>query len=187
VAAAAGGSPTCHQSQGEYGRAVLLHEEALAMLRRRLPEDHPHITTSLDDPADCHASQGEYGKAVLLHEEALATRWRRLLTEDHPDIATPLNNLATCRESQAEYSKAVLVHGELLALVMRRWPGDAAVAAAGGLSGHRHLPEGRRHHQSQGEYGKTVLLCEEALAMQRRLLPENDDGVGWPWVTTPGR
>jgi predicted TPR repeat methyltransferase len=48
---------TCHESRGEYGKAVLLHEEALAVRRRLLPEDHPHIAASLVGLATCHRSQ----------------------------------------------------------------------------------------------------------------------------------
>jgi tetratricopeptide (TPR) repeat protein len=75
---------SCHESLGEYGKAVRLHEEALAMERRLLPEDHPDIATSLDNLATCHERQGKYGKAVLLHEEALAIQQQSLL-EDHPE------------------------------------------------------------------------------------------------------
>jgi tetratricopeptide (TPR) repeat protein len=101
--------------RGDHKEAAALLEEALAMQRRLLPEDHPDIATSLNNLANCHESQGEYGKAVLLHEEALAMQ-RRLLPEDHPDIATSLNNLASCHESQGEYGKAVLLHEEALAM-----------------------------------------------------------------------
>jgi hypothetical protein len=42
-----------------YGKAVRLHEEALAMRRRVLPEDHLDTASSLNNLALCHRSQSE--------------------------------------------------------------------------------------------------------------------------------
>jgi tetratricopeptide (TPR) repeat protein len=159
----------CLSSLGEYGKAVLLHENALVMKRRLLPEDHPDIASSLVGLASCHGKQREYGKAVLLLQEALAKR-RRLLPEDHPDIASSLMGLASCHGTQGEYGKAVLLHEEALAMKRRLLPED-----------HPHIAASLSNLgiclKRQGEYGKAVVLHEEALAMQRRLLPENHPDI----------
>jgi hypothetical protein len=158
---------TCHSDQGEYGKAVLLQEEALAVERRLLPEDLPNIARSLNNLANFHSHQGEYGKAVLLNEEALAVQ-RRSLPEDHPHIATSLHNLANCHADQGEYGKAALQHEEALSVRRRRLPEDHLDTA----SSLHHLAN---CHRRQGEYGKAVLLHEEAL----------ECGGGCYRVTTP--
>jgi serine/threonine protein kinase len=154
----------CLLKRGDYRAATALLEEALQLLRRFVPKDHPDIATSLSNLAKCHESQGEYGKAVLLQEEALMMM-RRLLPEDHTDIASSLSNLANCYAGQGEYGKAVLLQEEALAMQRRLLPEDHPDLATS-------LNNLASCHYRQGKYGKAVLLHEEALAMQRRLLPE---------------
>jgi tetratricopeptide (TPR) repeat protein len=155
--------------RGDHEEAVALLEEALAMKRRLVPEDHPNIATSLTNLASCHFSKGKYDKAVSQYEEALAMQ-RRLLPGDHLDTATSLNNLASCHHDLGEYGKAVALLEEALAMQRRLLPEDHPSIASS-------LNNLASCHKSQGEYGEAVLLQEEALAMQRRLLPEDHPDI----------
>jgi tetratricopeptide (TPR) repeat protein len=156
-----------HQSRREYGKAVSLHEFALAMMRRSLPEDHPDIATCLNNLALCHSGQREYDKAVSRHEEALVLRKRRALPEeDHPDIASSVYNLANCHQGQGEYGKAVFLHEKSLAMRRRLLEEDHPDIASS-------VRELAKCYFSQGEHGKAKLLHEETLARQRRLLGED--------------
>jgi tetratricopeptide (TPR) repeat protein len=66
----------CNQSQGEYGKAVRLYQEALAMRRRLLPEDHPDIADSLNNLAICNTSQALRLKEMRAMK--LRTIWHRV-------------------------------------------------------------------------------------------------------------
>ena len=76
----------------EYGAAKRSHEQALAILRKSLPPDHPDIATSLNNLGNVQRELREYAAAKQSHEDALAIR-RKSLPPGHPDIAYSLRNL----------------------------------------------------------------------------------------------
>ena len=83
-----------------------MYVEALAMVRRALPEDHPDIAQSLNNLALLHKGQRRYKEAEPVYVEALAMR-RRALPEGHPDIALSLWNLALMYKTMKQYEKAL--------------------------------------------------------------------------------
>jgi non-specific serine/threonine protein kinase len=154
-AGALNGAGNLAWAQGEYGRAAVLHEEALAL--RRALGDTWGIANSLGNLASELAYQGEYARAAVLLEESLAL-FRAL--RDRQGVAHQLANLGGVAYIQGEYARAVALHEEALAL--RRALGDTGGTAASlnYLGNVAHM---------QGEYGRAAALHEEALALHREL------------------
>jgi tetratricopeptide (TPR) repeat protein len=82
-----------YKSQGRYAEAQPLYLQALELWKRLLGEEHPAVTTSLNNLAGLYKSQGRYAEAQPLYLQALELR-KRLLGEEHPAVASTLNNLA---------------------------------------------------------------------------------------------
>ncbi len=102
-----------YNNQGRYSEAEPLYQQALAIRRRLLGEEHPDVATSLNDLAYLYYNQGRYAEAEPLLQQALAIR-RRLLGEEHPDVATSLNNLALLYNNQGRYAEAELLYMQAL-------------------------------------------------------------------------
>ena len=84
-----------YQSQGRYGEAEPLFEQALQLRREVLGERHPDTLTSLNNLAGLYERQGRYGEAEPLYEQALQLS-REVLGDSHPDtLATQLNSVVT--------------------------------------------------------------------------------------------
>ncbi len=81
-----------YDNQGRYSEAEPLLQEALAMSKRVLGDEHPDVATSLNNLALLYDNQGRYSEAEPLYQEALAMR-KRVLGDEHPDVATSLFNL----------------------------------------------------------------------------------------------
>ena len=88
-------------SRGQYGQALTLEEQVLAIRRRVLGDDHPNTLTSMNNLAETRRALGDLQGARDLHEQALAAR-RRVLGDDHPDTLTSMNNLAAVRRELDE-------------------------------------------------------------------------------------
>jgi tetratricopeptide (TPR) repeat protein len=146
-----------------------MYVEALAMMRRALPEDHPDIATSLNNLALLYDGQRRYEEAEAMNVEALAMR-RRALPEDHPDIATSLNNLAGLYDEQRRYKEAEAMYEEALAMWRRALPEDHPDIATS-LNCLAML------YKEQGRHEEAEAMYVEALAMQRRALPEGHPSI----------
>lgn len=105
---AAGGLAT---RQGDYGRAVALCEESLALYRQA--GDRRGIADTLNGLGVLAFDQGDYPRARLLPEESLAIR-RDLA--DHRGLAASLNNLGLVATQQSDYVAARRSYEEALQL-----------------------------------------------------------------------
>jgi predicted ATPase/transcriptional regulator with XRE-family HTH domain/Tfp pilus assembly protein PilF len=142
-------------SQGDYTRAVALHEESLA-LRRELGDEWG-IAASLNNLAIVACEQGDYTRGTALNQEALAMR-REL--GDMRGIAISLNNLGLVASDQGDYTRAIALHEESLALT-REMGNKVSIATSlnnlGLVAFH------------QGDYARAAALHQEALALKREL------------------
>ena len=59
------------RSQGDYAKALLLHEDCLAQRRASLGANHPDTLSSMNNLATLYYSQGDYAKALIFYEEAM--------------------------------------------------------------------------------------------------------------------
>jgi tetratricopeptide (TPR) repeat protein len=98
-----------------YDEAEPLYQQALAIMRERLGEQHPDTATSLNNLAGLYQAQGRYDEAEPLYQQALAIRKARL-GEQHPDTATSLNNLAGLYQAQGRYDEAEPLYQQALAI-----------------------------------------------------------------------
>jgi tetratricopeptide (TPR) repeat protein len=158
-----------YQSQGRYGEAEPLFQDALAMSKRLLGEAHPSVATSLNNLAMLYFNQGRYGEAEPLLQDALAMR-QRLLGDEHPSVATSLNNLAGLYDNQGRYGEAEPLLQDALAM-RQRLLGDEHPDVASSLNNLALL------YDNQGRYGEAEPLFQDALAMRKRLLGDEHPDV----------
>ncbi|WP_287131357.1 tetratricopeptide repeat protein [Candidatus Cyanaurora vandensis] len=104
-----------YESQGRYEQAEPLYEQALALSRKLLGEEHPAVASSINNLAALYDSQGRYEQAEPLYVQALALR-RKLLGQEHPDVATSLNNLGAFYYERGRYQEAEPLLVKALAL-----------------------------------------------------------------------
>lgn len=149
------GVATLAMRQGDYGRALALHEECLA-LQRRL-DDRRGIAVTLNQLGIVAQEQGNYARAVVLHEESLAQH-RTLGSQT--GMAAALNNLARVAAFQANYARATALFRESLAL--RKALGDTQGIALVLMN----LGDQARE---QGRYAEANALGEESLALGQKL------------------
>nr|MDJ0601048.1 CHAT domain-containing protein [Crocosphaera sp.] len=82
------------------------YQEALAIRKQKLGENHPSTAQSLNNLAGLYSFQGRYTEAEPLYQEALAIR-KQKLGENHPSTANSLNNLAFLYQAQGKISQAM--------------------------------------------------------------------------------
>ena len=82
-----------HFARGLYALARNANEQAFALARRVLGEQHPHTLASMNNEAVMLYAQGDLAGARALQEQALAA-CREVLGEQHPHTLTGMNNLA---------------------------------------------------------------------------------------------
>ena len=91
--------------QGKFNAAIPLAEQALAIRKHILGENHPDVATSLNNLAKLYHDQGRYTEAEPLYQRSLQIREAQL-GKDHPHVATSLNNLAALYRAQGRYPEA---------------------------------------------------------------------------------
>ena len=84
-----------HRVSRRYGRAIRLHQEALAERERTLGPDHPETLRSCTALANSFYAAGYYPEAIELFQETL-TRRERTLGPEHPDTLRSRGSLGNC-------------------------------------------------------------------------------------------
>ncbi|MBD2095338.1 tetratricopeptide repeat protein [Trichocoleus sp. FACHB-591] len=154
-----------YKSQGRYEEAEPLYVQALALSKRFLGEEHPHVAQSLNNLANLYQFQGRYEEAEPLLMQALAL-YKRLLGEEHPDVALSLNNLGGLYKSQGRYEEAEPLLMQALALY-KRLLGEDHPDVATSLNNLAYL------YKSQGRYEEAEPLLVQALASAQQCLGNN--------------
>jgi tetratricopeptide (TPR) repeat protein len=151
--------------QGKYNEAILLAEQALAIRKQQLGDNHPLTAQSLNNLALLYRVQGRYSEAEPLYKQALAIR-KQQLGDNHPDTAASLNNLAALYQSQGRYSEAEPLYKQALA-IRKQQLGDNHPNTAASLNNLAAL------YQSQGRYSEAEPLYKQALAIRKQQLGDN--------------
>jgi tetratricopeptide (TPR) repeat protein len=144
---------SCHQSLGDYRRAIDLHTEALAIDRETGNRDGE--AASLSNLGTCHQSLGDYRRALDLHTEALAI-YRE--TGNRDGEAASLTNLGTCHQSLGDYRRALDLHTQALAIDRETGNRDGEAASLSNLGAC---------YYSLGDYRRALDLHTQDLAIDR--------------------
>ena len=151
--------------QGKYNEAIPLAEQALAIRKKVLGDNHPNTARSLNNLAGLYESQGRYSEAEPLYKQALAIK-KQQLGDNHPSTATSLNNLAELYRVQGRYSEAEPLYQQALA-IRRKQLGDNHPNTARSLNNLASL------YQNQGRYSEAEPLYKQALAIFKQQLGDN--------------
>jgi predicted ATPase/DNA-binding SARP family transcriptional activator len=143
------------QVQGDYPRAILRYEEALALLREA--GDVPATARPLSALGTLAYERGDFTRAAALHGQALLVQ---RAGGDSAGIATSLNNLAIVAANQGHYARATALYEEALAL--HREMGNG-LGVAQSLDGLGWIATRR------ADYPTAMALYEESLALRRDL------------------
>ena len=148
--------------RAQHSEAEPLLQNALAMRKKLLGDEHPSVATSLNDLATLYEKKGLYSEAEPLFQEALTMR-KRLLGNEHYDIAQSLNNLAGLYVNRGRYNEAEPLLQDALAMT-KRLLGDEHSDVASSLNNLATL------YVKQGRYKEAELFYQDALAMRKKLL-----------------
>ncbi|MCA2630734.1 MULTISPECIES: tetratricopeptide repeat protein [unclassified Microcystis] len=151
--------------QGKYNEAIPLAEQALAIRKKVLGDNHPDTAQSLNNLAELYTVQGRYSEAEPLYKQALAII-KQQLGDNHPYTATSLNNLALLYQSQGRYSEAEPLYKEALA-IRKQQLGDNHPDTAASLNNLAEL------YRVQGRYSEAEPLYKQALAIWKKQLGDN--------------
>jgi tetratricopeptide (TPR) repeat protein len=149
---------------GDYVQAETHYQQALAIQRTLLGEQHPDIATSLNNLAVLYGDTGNYAQAESLSRQALAMR-RAVFGEVHPEVAASLNNLAALYASMGDYAQAEPLYRQAVE-IWRTSVGEGHPNVATSLSNLASL------HESMGDYVLAEPLLEQALVIRRTALGE---------------
>ena len=86
--------------------AVDLAEQAVAIRRRELGEDHHQTRIAMGNLAQAYEDAGRLDEAIKLNEQVMASL-RIKLGEDHPDTLNSMNNLALAYTEAGRPERAI--------------------------------------------------------------------------------
>ena len=104
-----------YKTLGDFARAELLYQRALAICENVLGPEHRNTARSLDNLAALYQALGEFARAEPLHRRALAI-CEKTLGIEHPDTAQILNNLAALYEARGDSARAEPLYRRALAI-----------------------------------------------------------------------
>ena len=154
-----------HWLLGDYYRAEPLYEEALAIRKKALGDEHPDYAASLNNLAALLEATGRYEEAEPMFREALAIR-KKALGDEHPDYAASLNNLAALLEATGRYKEAEPLYEEALA-VTKKTLGEEHPNYAASLNNLAGLLK------AAGRSEEAEPPLREALAIHKKVLERN--------------
>jgi non-specific serine/threonine protein kinase/serine/threonine-protein kinase len=140
-------------------------EEALAIRRRMLGEDHPDTLTSISETGLLMGAQGKLAEAEPYHREALDKR-RLVLGDEHVDTLRSIHNLGALLQEQGKLKEAEPLYREALEK-RRRILGEEHRDTLTSLSSMGYLLEALGEREQAGPYYR------EALEKRRRVLGDD--------------
>jgi tetratricopeptide (TPR) repeat protein len=149
-----------------YAEARLLCERALAIRKKVLGPEHPHVAGSLNALGFAIEREGHFVAARPFYERALAIN-EKVLGPEHPLTAMNIHNLARLLSQQGDFAKARLLQERAVGLAEKVW-GPEHPYTITSLINLAHLL------LSQGDLAGGRLLHERMLAISENVLgPEH--------------
>jgi len=148
--------------EGEYPKALVLHNKALAIREKILGLEHPDTATTYNNIAALYDNQGNHPKALGLYNKALAINEKALGLE-HPDTATIYHNIAGVYNNQGNHPKALGLYNKALAIREK-------------ILGLEHPDTATTYnniagvYDNQGNYTKALELYNKALVIYEKVL-----------------
>ncbi|MGZ8843011.1 MAG: tetratricopeptide repeat protein, partial [Pyrinomonadaceae bacterium] len=156
-------------NESNFAAAERPAQEALAIRRTLLGNEHTDVLDSLNTLATVIYSKGDLTTAEQLFREALTLR-RKLFGEDHPDIASYINNLGFLLYEKGDYQSAEPLFRDALAR-HRRLRGKDDPTTATSINNLALVL------QNQSRYDEAEPLFREALEIRRKAFGEEHAGV----------
>ncbi|WNG52133.1 serine/threonine protein kinase [Archangium minus] len=154
--------------KGDYQASLKDAQEALAIQRRLLPEDHPDLAQTLNDAASTCTSLSLYDEAREYHERALAIR-EKAFGSRHPKVAISLFNLGLVFQITEKSEEAEARYRRSLEIMEQASLGEHPLVA-------RLLMAIGRLEIRRGEEERAFQVHERALALAEKLHgPEHPD------------
>src|SRR5690606_33721790 len=97
-----------------FGDAVPLLREAVAMQRALHDGPHPELAEAVNNLGFVAGEVGEYAESEQLFREALAMKRVLYRGEAHPEVAMGLNNVAVVLHDQRKYAEAEQLYREAI-------------------------------------------------------------------------
>ena len=155
-------------SQGEYGRALLLRQDALSITEAALGPDHPDTATRLGNLAVTYWNLGRYAEALPLEERALSIT-EAALGPDHPRTAIRLSNLAATYRDLGRYAEALPLDERALSITEAALGPDHPDTAIS-------LSNLAATYNDLGRYAEALPLQQRALSITEAALgPDHPD------------
>jgi len=148
-------------SAGKSREALPLAEEALAIRKKVLGEEHPDYAVSLHNLAALYSAMGDYARAEPLYRQALEI-WKKVLGEEHPHYAFSLNTLAGLYDSMGDYARAEPLYRQALA-IWKKVHGEEHQDYATSLNDLAVL------YKSMGDYARAEPLYRQALEIWKKV------------------
>jgi len=175
------------EKQGQFREAMELVEQALAIRRRVLGDEHRYTITALERLSTINTELADFAAAQAGLEEALALR-SKLLGEQHPDVATDMASLGILSRQMGDFARAeqmylavlerdIELYGEISTETATAMNNLAVLYEDMGRPG-RALPYARRayelHTQLQGEKHLDSINSLNTLAAVYLLMEDYD-------------
>jgi len=153
----------------DYPGARYYYEQALAIYRKSLGEEHFNTAISLNSLGMLLMVMGDYSGAQLYLEQALAI-YRKVMGEEHTATIICLNNLGVLLKAMGDYRGARLYIEQVLAL-KRKTLGENHLSTAISLNNLGYLLS------EIGDYAGARLNYEQALVIKRKTLGEEHPDI----------
>lgn len=154
---------------GDYSRAIVYYEQALAIDRCQHGEEYAHVASTLNNLGMAWSELGNYNKAIQKLEQAMNID-QKLYGEEHPSVAGEMHNLAWIWYCLGEHNKAVQYYDRAL-VIFRRVYGEENYRVATTLMNLGLLWE------NLGDYEKAIDCYRQSLSIKIKVYGDEHPDV----------
>jgi serine/threonine protein kinase len=154
-----------YYSLGLVPESMKVWDQALAIRRQELGDNHLDTLTSINNLALAYWAAGQLDRALTLHEQVLKVT-RAKLDDNHPDTLTSMNNLAMAYQTAGQLDRAIALHQQALQARRAKLGEDHPDT----LSSMNNLAIA---YNNAGQLDRAIALHEQALQARRAKLGNN--------------
>ena len=107
VAATLGNMAIVYKDQGNFDKALEMHNQELEIERKFKGNDHPDVAKTLNNIAMIYDDQGKYDEALANYEESLRVKRKVHGGNDHPDVAQSIWGIALVKQNQGKFDESL--------------------------------------------------------------------------------